>query len=112
MSKFSERLRDCVDRKGITQRALAEQCGLTEVSVSRYIAGTRMPKGKTIAALAEILGTTPNYLLGVKEEDNPVMAYNAVTALVAQHGKNWTQKQKFGIMIMLFGTEDDNGTVL
>lgn len=41
--------------KGITQRQLAEAIGATEVSVSRYISGDRIPKAPTCIKIAKVL---------------------------------------------------------
>lgn len=53
----------------MTQRQLAEACGLTEAAVSRYLNGQRCPKGVIIVRLAEALQTDPNYILLGREEE-------------------------------------------
>jgi transcriptional regulator with XRE-family HTH domain len=40
---------------GMTQRELAERIGTTEVSVSRYISGSRVPKAPVCIQIAEVL---------------------------------------------------------
>jgi len=53
--------------KGITQRELAEKLDVSEVTVSRWMtdgANGRNPSVQTLQKIAEILETTPDYLLG------------------------------------------------
>lgn len=58
------RIKNRLDEIGMSQRELADKCKLTEVSMSRYINGTRIPKASTICIMAKTLYTTPNSLLG------------------------------------------------
>ena len=50
--------------RGLTQRALAEQAGLTNTCVSRIENGHITPSLKTLLRLCHALGTSPNALLG------------------------------------------------
>ena len=51
----------------MTQRELAQKCHITEVSMSRYINNSRMPKGTAIVAMAKALGVSADYLLGLSD---------------------------------------------
>lgn len=62
---FTERLKTQLDLKGMTQRDFAKACGCAEVIMSRYIAGERTPKAPMIGKMAEVLGVTTDYLLGM-----------------------------------------------
>ena len=62
--RITERLSDL----GLSQRDLAKKCGLTEVTISRYINGTRTPNMMGLLRLSQAMNTTPNYLCGFKEE--------------------------------------------
>lgn len=53
--------------KGISQREFAKMVGITEVSLSRYINSTRIPKATTLVRMADALGVTAEQLLA--EED-------------------------------------------
>ena len=55
-------------KKGMTQRELANQIGVTETSISRYISGARMPKANIVVYMANALNTTTDYILGRTEE--------------------------------------------
>lgn len=60
---FGEKVLNILKHKGISQRELAEKVGCTEVSMSRYISGDRVPKGPVIAKMANVLGVTTDYLI-------------------------------------------------
>lgn len=55
---------------GLSQRELAERAGITEVTISRYINGARIPKATALLAIAEALGCSIEALLqGVKYDE-------------------------------------------
>lgn len=62
------RIANLLKKSGLTQRELANKVGVTEASMSRYISGGRIPKGPTIANIANALHTTSDYLLGAEED--------------------------------------------
>lgn len=47
----------------MTQRELAEKIGTTEVSVSRYVTGQRVPSGPLLFKIARALGCTVEDLM-------------------------------------------------
>ena len=61
---IGDRIKRRLDEIGMSQRELADKCKLTEVSMSRYINGTRIPKASMVCIMAKALYTTPNSLLG------------------------------------------------
>ena len=61
------RISNILYEERMTQRELAQKCHITEVSMSRYINNTRMPKGTIIVAIAKALGVSADYLLGLSE---------------------------------------------
>jgi len=62
------RILPLMKKRGMTQRELANQIGVTEVSISRYISGQRMPKANIVVYMADALNTTTDYILGRTEE--------------------------------------------
>ena len=62
------RILPLMKKKGMTQRELANQIGVTETSISRYISGARMPKANIVVYMADALNTTTDYILGRTEE--------------------------------------------
>lgn len=61
------RISNILYEERMTQRELAQKCHITEVSMSRYINNTRMPKGTIIVSIAKALGVSADYLLGLSE---------------------------------------------
>ena len=60
---FSQRLRECIERQWLTQKELAARANITDVALSRYVNGTRIPKANTLSRLLEPLHTTADYLI-------------------------------------------------
>ncbi len=66
-ANFKIRMETLLKSKGMTQRELAAKLGVSEVTVSRWMtegANGRNPSVQTLQKIADILGTTPDYLLG------------------------------------------------
>lgn len=101
------RITDLLNKKGMSQRELAERAGVTEVSMSRYINGNRIPKAMQLANIARVLGVTSEYLLG-KEADDFASAYDKdfyeTTKLIARSASGWTSEQKNQLAKTLFGS--------
>ena len=57
-------LKRIIDEKGVRQRWLAEQVGVTEVSMSRYVSGGRIPKAPLAIRMADVLGVDVKELYG------------------------------------------------
>ena len=55
-------------RNNMTQKELAEKLNTTEVSISRYINGERMPKISTCIKMAKVLGCDVNDLYHEESE--------------------------------------------
>lgn len=80
-------------RKKISQRDLAEIVGVTETAMSRYCNGARTPRYAILTKIAEVLDTTPEYLLGI-EIYNQEDAFSKVRTAIKTYGKSWKYEQK------------------
>jgi len=60
-----ERMRTALKEKGYTQQELADKCGITFVSICRYLQGVREPKASVVVKIANALGVSTDYLLGI-----------------------------------------------
>ena len=104
---IGERIAGLLREQGKTQRELAEQVGTTEVSMSRYIKGDRVPKGPILATIAKALHTTTDYLLGNEKDSNdPELEYNYTQRAIARNANRWSKKQKLDLVNALFENED------
>jgi transcriptional regulator with XRE-family HTH domain len=72
MLSFGERIVLLRRRQGMTQRTLGEEAGIHPNTIARLERGklTDLP-GKAVARVAQALGTTTDYLLGLSEQDTP-----------------------------------------
>jgi transcriptional regulator with XRE-family HTH domain len=59
---LSQKLEILIRRKGITKTQAAERAGITYRALANYIAGGRNPRKSILSKLAEILGSTPEFL--------------------------------------------------
>ncbi len=65
------RLKECRARKGMTTIELGRQIGVSPSAITNWESGVRKPDINMLIRLAEVLGCTPNDLLGfeTKEEE-------------------------------------------
>lgn len=68
MVPFAERLREARKRKGLLQKEVAEQLDITSRAYQYYEGGRRRPDYETLAALADLLEVSADYLLGRVEK--------------------------------------------
>ena len=71
MEVFSKRLREERKAAGLSQRELAEKLGISQSTYKGYeFMGTstgRQPSLEIVCKIAEVLGVSVDYLLGLKE---------------------------------------------
>lgn len=101
--KIGEQIAKRLNEVGMSQRELADLTGITEVSMSRYIRGERIPNGTIVAKIATALHTTSDELLGSgKTEEDPELAYYRVQQVIARNVRSWTAKQRADLCYALF----------
>jgi len=61
---IGRRIKELRIKKGLSQQQLGEIIGVTKVSVCGYENGSRVPSLETFEQMAELFGTTTDYLLG------------------------------------------------
>ncbi len=64
MRKFSERLRNLIEEKGITQKFLASELKIPVSTLGGYVQGTSEPDFDTVTMIAEYFEVTVEYLIG------------------------------------------------
>lgn len=65
---FSKRLEQARLKKHMSRQTLSELCGMSKNMVSIYENGESEPTGSVIKLLAENLGVSADYLLGIDEK--------------------------------------------
>lgn len=64
-TKFSERLSETIESRGMTRKRVAELTYTTEATISRYCSGARTPQVlETLTRLTGVLDVSADYLLG------------------------------------------------
>lgn len=67
-----EKFRDLRKKKGFTQESLAVRLRTTKGTVSNYENGHSTPDDEMLAAIANTLNTTSDYLLDLSNESSPI----------------------------------------
>jgi transcriptional regulator with XRE-family HTH domain len=107
-NNMGERIAYLLQKRDMSQKELADRIGVTEVSMYRYIAGERDPKGSIIANLAKALHTTTDFLLlGLETERDFESEYYKILRLIARNAKSMTEKQKKELVLAIFDAEED-----
>lgn len=63
----TDRLREAREKHGWSQRELARLCGLGEAQIHRYETGVSDPAAKYLKIIADKLGVSADYLLGLSD---------------------------------------------
>lgn len=68
---FINRLRELLEEKNITQKELSIRIGVSDVTVSRYFAGERIPRTDVVNSMSNYFNVSADYLLGNSDIKNP-----------------------------------------
>lgn len=96
-----------MDALGMNQRTLAEKIGVTEVSVSRYINGERIPKAPILIKIAKELKTTPTELMGETLNGDARVMFNNAKLIIKTFASQWTRAEKVILFFELLGWNDE-----
>lgn len=106
MTELGRRLKELLEKKGITQKELAEMAGCTEAAVSHYIKGDRVPRSSVLAKIAVALDTTSDYLMeGIPTNVTDELDY--ATKLIARNVTQMSKAEKRKIINILLGDDDE-----
>ena len=61
--EFHEKLQIALSHRDMNQKQLAERMGVTEVSISRWMHGTRIPKVSDLKKLCKVMNVSADWLL-------------------------------------------------
>lgn len=71
MDTFARKLKERAEQLGISNAEAARRCDLDERRYAHYVSGRREPDLATLVKIAQKLGTTPNWLLGLTTVGGP-----------------------------------------
>lgn len=83
-TELSRRIRELRQQRGISQKELAETCGILAETLSLYEHGHTEPSVRSLAALADVLGTSVSYL--ITGDDRPYDFPDRLRELRQQRG--------------------------
>ena len=66
-----DNMRDIMRQRGYTQQWLSAQTDIPDATISRYLSGVHNPKIEYVARMAEALGVSVDYLLGLSSSSVP-----------------------------------------
>lgn len=76
--EFKDRLKDLRNELCLTQKEVAESCGISPQCISQLELGIRNPTGSTLTALADYFDCSVDYLLARSNEfDKPTISLNS-----------------------------------
>ena len=102
---MGERIREILERKGMSQKELAIKAEITEAAVSHYIKGDRVPRSTVLARIATAMGTSSEYLLdGIPSGGKEELGY--AKKLIARNVEQMTRKEKLELIEILMGKDD------
>ena len=64
MEDIKDRIREALNKRGMTASELATKSGIGKGSISKYLKGTVVPKQSAIDYISRALGVSPVWLLG------------------------------------------------
>ena len=106
MQEFKDRLAFLMKERGFSQRELSSRTHLTESAISHYMKGDREPKGAILLNIANVLGTSTDYLKGLTDDVKPTDAEDDIEEalrLVSRHAVNMSLETKNRFAEILFG---------
>lgn len=95
-----------MEERGMSQKDLSEKSGITEASVSRYLAGKRTPRFDVVINFAKALGVKPGDLLP-ESEQSALSPYEELKTVFARNGKELSEEQKKELIALILGKEED-----
>ena len=73
--RFNENLKIARERKGLSQKDIAEGIGVAKSTYSLYESGNREPNVQTIKKIADLLNVSADELLGIDDEPQTLAAH-------------------------------------
>jgi transcriptional regulator with XRE-family HTH domain len=77
-NNIGDKIRELLEIRGMSQKNLADACGITEAAVSRYINHGRIPKAIVLKKMAEVLSVDVNIFFNEKKDIESLGTYQGV----------------------------------
>lgn len=102
MDTIGQRITKARRYLGMNQKELCEKTNINEATLSRYENGIREPKAATLSKIAEVLGVSCDYLLGITHIRNYESSQNDLNKDVESIYEN-TKEMLSQEGLMLYG---------
>lgn len=93
MQTLAKRLQERAHQLGISNAEAARRVGLDDRRYAHYASGRREPDLATLVRISEVLGTTPNWLLGVTTDSSQDPSIAALIDRFANAANAMTQQE-------------------
>ena len=103
-SSFNERLSCLLNEKRMSQKELSVRVGVTEAAISHYLKGDRIPRASVLSKMAEVLGTSSDYLIN-GAASNSQDEINLAVKLIARNSDQMSREDKIRILSILLHNE-------
>lgn len=103
MKGFKDRVKELMERDGVSQKELAIRSGISESSISRYLAGSLKPRMDILANIAKVFNVSTSYLVGEEEHTVESDAYEETLCVVTRNKSKLSDQQKADLIKILFG---------
>ncbi len=88
-------VRTLMERRKMSQEALAEIIGMSPASVKKFLTGKNEPREPVVLKIARVLGVTPEAILEYRAADeNPEDALYRVWYLVQRYRDEWSEENR------------------
>lgn len=74
---ISDRLKEALALRNITQAELSRKSGVDKSAICKYMKGDIKPKSESLVAIANALGVTPVWLLGLDDTEPPKIYHSS-----------------------------------
>lgn len=105
--RFSDTLRELRKEKGLLQRDIAKDLGLTTSAIGFYETGKRKPDHDTLERLANYFGVSVDYLLGRTKERSSADKIKSALADDPELAGTWDKLSKRKDLQLLFKQTKD-----
>ena len=102
-SAFLDKFAHFMKEKNINQKQLAEQSGITEASVSRYLNGERTPRIDIVSNFARVFGISVDEI--ISDEFPKMNTYDSIANAIARNGGELTEAEKEKLISLLRGDQ-------
>ena len=83
MREIGQRIHERAQALGLSDSELARRLGLSQSRVANYVSGKRAADYGTLLRICDVLGVTPNDLLGVGQPSAPMTEAERLRARIA-----------------------------